>query len=394
MSVQFRGDGTPYVRYRPEGKNGPQRKKTFPLGDYGSLELAHAAAVSFDARLKLDKAVGRSGPVAASRTTLDLYAQEWFRDYAVGNLAVKTLRDYAELWDRHLLRRVGSWTFAKCRPAAFVKLRQDLEHAGLGDATIAKALGLLQAMFREAVLWDYVDANPLREVPKPSAGRKRAVRPLAPLEVELIRAELVAGGEHESALLLSLLHYAGLRPGEALALEWERVLANTLVIDSAISLGEEKTTKNRRNRSVQLLAPLRADLLAYQARTGARTGLVFAWPEKDRRGRKQRRAGQVWTNEAYRNWRTRSYTPARAAVGLPAGRPYDGRHSFASLLLHQGETVAYVAEQLGDAIDTIQATYLHVIEALRGVGPIDAEAQIKTARFQAPLNLKAKAATR
>jgi integrase len=35
------------------------------------------------------------------------------------------------------------------------------------------------------------------------------------------------------------------------------------------------------------------------------------------------------------------------AAGLEHGRPYDLRHSFASLLLHEGRSVIYVARQLG-----------------------------------------------
>ena len=38
-----------------------------------------------------------------------------------------------------------------------------------------------------------------------------------------------------------------------------------------------------------------------------------------------------------------------AAAGVERQRPYDLRHSFASLLLHEGRSVIYVARQLGTA---------------------------------------------
>jgi len=383
MSVHHRPDGTPIVRYRPGGKKGPNRQKTFAVRDYGSLELAEAAAAEFDASFTLKKATGHVGPIAAAEMRLDAFAQEWFRDFAKGSLAPKTQRDYADQWDRHLLPRVGTWTFGKSsRPAVWVRLRLDLEAAGLGDATIAKLLGIVQAMFREAVLWDYVETNPLKEVPKPTP-RKRAVLASHPLVFELMRRALLdrqitqAGNGYarkvpaptaeQDALLASLIHLAGLRPGEALGLEWERVLANTLVIDQAASLGELRPTKNRRNRSVRLLAPLKTDLAVAAAADGR--GLVFARPD-----------GKPWTEVDYRNWRGRVWFPTQKAIGLPRAKPYAGRHCFASLLLHHGETVAYVAEQLGDTIDTVQGSYLHVVEELRGVGAVDAEQTIKDAR--------------
>jgi len=55
-----------------------------------------------------------------------------------------------------------------------------------------------------------------------------------------------------------------------------------------------------------------------------------------------------------------TWTPfARAveAAGLAHARPYDLRHSFASLLLHEGRSVIYVARQLGhDARLTLSNT--------------------------------------
>jgi hypothetical protein len=54
--------------------------------------------------------VGKVGPLAAQGMRWDAYAQEWFVDFAEKNLARKTGIDYAELWDRHLLDRIGRLT--------------------------------------------------------------------------------------------------------------------------------------------------------------------------------------------------------------------------------------------------------------------------------------------
>ena len=57
--------------------------------------------------------------------------------------------------------------------------------------------------------------------------------------------------------------------------------------------------------------------------------------------------GGVWSANAFEKWRRRRFAALLAAGGLPSGRPYDLRHSFASLLLHEGRDVIYVARQLG-----------------------------------------------
>ena len=97
----------------------------------------------------------------------------------------------------------------------------------------------------------------------------------------------------------------------------------TLLIQRAVSLGQEKDTKTTAHRTVRLLAPLREDLLAWRLRSArpSEASLVFPGPE-----------GGLWTKTTYDNWRKRAFDRARQAIGLEHARPYDLRHSFASSL--------------------------------------------------------------
>jgi integrase len=62
--------------------------------------------------------------------------------------------------------------------------------------------------------------------------------------------------------------------------------------------------------------------------------------------------GGEWTEAAFELWRGRAWTGALKAAGVNYQRPYDLRHSFASLLLHEGRSVIYVARQLRALRDT------------------------------------------
>lgn len=67
-----------------------------------------------------------------------------------------------------------------------------------------------------------------------------------------------------------------------------------------------------------------------------------------------------------------------------SARPYDLRHSFASLLLHEGRNVIYVARQLGHGAQLTLGTYGHVIDELDEQQPRqDAEDAILAARSSA-----------
>jgi integrase len=57
------------------------------------------------------------------------------------------------------------------------------------------------------------------------------------------------------------------------------------------------------------------------------------------------------------------------------------RHSFASLLLHEGRSVIYVARQLGHDARLTLTRYGHVIDELERSPRIEAEAAIADARL-------------
>jgi integrase len=65
-----------------------------------------------------------------------------------------------------------------------------------------------------------------------------------------------------------VLAYAGLRPGEALALRWGDVGERTILVERAASYGEVKSTKTRASRSVRMVRPLKSELAKLRMRNG------------------------------------------------------------------------------------------------------------------------------
>ena len=79
-------------------------------------------------------------------------------------------------------------------------------------------------------------------------------------------------------MLVSVLAHAGLRPGEALALTWSHIRERTILVERAVALGELKTTKTSRMRTVRLLAPLAADLREWRIGLGSPAGEALVFP--------------------------------------------------------------------------------------------------------------------
>jgi hypothetical protein len=55
------------------------------------------------------------------------------------------------------------------------------------------------------------------------------------------------------------------------------------------------------------------------------------------------RDGRPWRDHDWCIWRRRVFQPVAQAVGLSGARPYDLRHRFVSLLVHEGRPVMEVA---------------------------------------------------
>ncbi len=186
--------------------------------------------------------------------------------YGEPNLAASTLQVYAALWDAHVLPRLGSIPLRELTPSVVNQFPLELEGDQVGRASIAKALTLLQGVLQRACEWDRMTSNPVKSVRKPTTGRARAVVPLAPETVEAIRQWLLRRHMVRDATLVSVLAYAGLRPGEALALTWGHVRERTILVETALSLGVVGETKTRRRRTVRLFAPLGDDLATWRLR--------------------------------------------------------------------------------------------------------------------------------
>ena len=175
-----------------------------------------------------------------------------------------------------------------------------------------------------------------------------------------------------SATLISLMAYAGLRPGEATALTWEHVGKRTILIEqTGGDGGETRPTKTGAIRTVRLLAQLAEDLDAWRRESGppATSAPLF-----------RRRDGRTWTSEDYRNWRRRRFDPAAHEAGLNGSRPYDLRHSFASLMIQAGYSAVELAAELGHAPTLTLNTYAHVFSEFARGERVDPERTIIEAR--------------
>jgi Phage integrase family len=180
-----------------------------------------------------------------------------------------------------VLQRLGSIPLRGLTPDVVNRFRLELEADGVGPASIRQALVLLQGVLQRACEWGRLASNPVAIVRKPVPPRARTIVPLAPERVEAIRFALLRCGRIRDATLVSVLAYAGLRPGEALALRWTHVRERTLLVEGAVSLGAIEGTKTGRSRTVRVLGPLAQDLAEWWLHAGRPPAEALLFPGHD-----------------------------------------------------------------------------------------------------------------
>jgi integrase/recombinase XerD len=221
----------------------------------------------------------------------------------------------------------------------------DLRARGLAPASIARRGAAARSFYRHLVLIGEREDNPAAEVDLPRR-RDRLPRSLSPREVESLieAAQGVTPRSLRDRALVELLYGAGLRVGEAVALDRGRVdLENRIV--RCLGKGDKER-----------IVPL-----GRQATDALRRYLSRGRPHLDRRRR----------SELFLNAQGGALTRAGAFLilrrlagkaGLEPTRvhPHLLRHSFATHLLEGGADLRSVQEMLGHADLSTTELYTHV----------------------------------
>jgi integrase len=348
MSIERRrrSDGRTFyvVRWYESGRGSTKRKRTFDRRRDAEL---------FEASIRRARQLGQlASEVIGSNATLEEFLVEWWDTYAVTHLRPNTLLSYTTLLDKWIVPYLGRKRLRDITRETIDLYCARIRADGAGAPTVNRALGVLQGVFHRAVEWRRPAWNPVLGARRLTHARATTIDARTPETVEAIRRQL----DQQNAALVSVLAYAGLRPGEAYELRWADVVDDRdrprkrLLVHRAISGDEVTTPKSARAREPELFKPVARELVELhlaQGRPGV-DALVFP----DAAGGHLRR----------QNWRRRVWIPALERAGVPYFRSYDLRHACATLLLDEGHTLNEVAEHLGHADPGFTArTYAHVM---------------------------------
>ena len=293
-----------------------------------------------------------------SPETLRTYAESWLEGLD-GSLKASTIRFYRDHLTRYVLPLLGDRPLTGITRADGRALIATCRKKGLKLNTVKGIARTLSTLLSQAVDDDKLPAHPCLRM-----GRylRRGDEP-KPLVQALTRAEAAHLVETAAAAyprwhpwVLCALR-TGMRAGELLALQWRDIdwHGGFIQVQRNLVRGVMTSPKSHQRRRIDMSAQLSATLLAWrrqQREHALEQGLSAPeWVFPSTEG----------TALEERNVRT-AFTRLLTKAGLRHIRIHDLRHTFASLLLQQGESIVYVKEQLGHAsIQVTVDTYGHLI---------------------------------
>ncbi|MGH8865665.1 MAG: site-specific integrase [Burkholderiales bacterium] len=209
----------------------------------------------------------------------------------------------------------------------------------VSNKTLTNLQSCLRSALNDAVEDELLEMNPIagwnyrnREAPK----EEDDVDPFTAQE----QAAILAALPDDRRAQVQFALWTGLRPSELIALEWGDIdwIAGMVRIvraktRAAVSPESPKTTSGR--RTIKLLRPAREALLQQKPLTFMANSFVFCNPV----------TREPWQHSE--EIRKVLWLPAIRKAGVRYRRPYQTRHTYASMMLSAGEHPMWVASQMG-----------------------------------------------
>lgn len=309
------------------------------------------AAQQIARKIEVRLAIGDFSLSDAQGSREDLPAK--FEDYAATWMAVtvpatckpSTAEDYRGIMKNHVLPHFGKRPIDKINRMMVKKFLMGKITKGFAQSTVAHMKACLSGVFALAIDDEVISNNPSQGLGKIFRARNLNddVKPLSKVELaDLMEAFQEHMPDHYPMALT--LARTGMRLGEVLALKWKDVNFDerSIKVQRTYARGKIGPPKNGKSRTVDMSRQLRSVLQDHrlqQKHEALRSGWGFV-PE------------WVFVNGAGKpldinHWRRRVFYRVLKNAGTKKMRVHDLRHTYASLLIQSGESLAYVRDQLG-----------------------------------------------
>ena len=268
--------------------------------------------------------------------TLTKYLDRWLTDIRP-SLKASTFTIYKRIVNHQILDQFGDLNLTQI---SWKDVRDWLAKKDASAKTKGNILSVLRTALDDAVEDELLDANPLAGKKMRRKGdtkpRKDEIDPFSAEE----RAAIIDAANGQERNFIQFAFWTGLRISELCALDWgdvdwvnQRIFVQRALTQHSTEPETPKTAAG--TRYVKLLPAALQALKAQKAFTFVEGEEIFRNPRTDKR----------WSGDMV--IRQRMWKRVLLRGGVRYRYPYQMRHTYASMMLQAGESVMWVAQQMG-----------------------------------------------
>ena len=223
---------------------------------------------------------------------------------------------------------------------------KQMQDKGRANATINKYIKLISAIYNFMIDSDAAVSNPLARVKSLKEIKNKKIRALCTEEVQALLSKTKQVYPDFFPFLFTAL-FTGMRKGEILALTWDSInwITQKITVDKNYTHGGLGTPKTGKIRVIDMSNEL-AKVLKEWRLACPHSELILVFPNSN---------GNYQSAD---NLAKRRFMPALNRAGIDKIRFHDLRHTYASLLLANGDPMKYVQHQLGHSSITMTMDFV------------------------------------
>lgn len=247
------------------------------------------------------------------------------------NRKENTNHDYKATFEKHILTRFGHWDLKQIRPTDLKAWQNEL-YKTLSGKRIMTIRTVFRGILQDAYIDELIDSNPFDRV-KPIKVEKTEILPFSLEEVQHVTE--AASGWFRNYLVIAF--FTGMRIGEILALQWDDIdmAGEVLFVRRSIRKGIISTPKTANSiREIDMLPAVKSALIDQTIYTKDKSEFLFI-----------NQYGEHFTDSS--TFVRRHWKPLFKTLELKYRVLYQTRHTFASIMLQQGEEIGWVSQMMG-----------------------------------------------
>ncbi len=321
------------------------------------------------ARAEIMTELSKGNRISPSKTPFGKYFEDWLatRSKAKKSLSISTQKMYDSYYRIHIASVIGSIPLSKISPDDIDALVNAVQKKGLSEEMVKRVYSVVHTALNAAVKKGTILTNPANRIEKPRVNRQERQVWSDETVKEFLKA---SRGYSRYWIAVYLAVMTGMRQGEILGLKWSDIDFDNGVIQvirnynkNSKTFDDLKTLKSRRAIAIspQIVEMLKEQKEKFEIEKNALGDRYHNYdlviPASNGK--------PAFTNLVNRAWHAmRDKFKPEGAAEITF---HDLRHTFASILLKQGEHPKIVSEILGHStISITMDRYSHLLPGLQG----------------------------